>query len=65
MDFAGFGFADCNPKIGARAPARQCSRFNALRVKPVEALAFPMFASHYPERFGQIVPGTQQLAWAA
>ncbi|CAE7680122.1 oleD [Symbiodinium sp. CCMP2592] len=35
VDFAGFGFADCNPKIGA--------------------LAFPMFASHYPERFGQIV----------
>ena len=21
VDFAGFGFADCNPKIGARAPA--------------------------------------------
>lgn len=35
VDFAGFGFSDCNPKTGV--------------------LAFPMFASHYPERFGQIV----------
>lgn len=35
VDFAGFGFSDCNPKTGV--------------------LAFPMFAGHYPERFGQIV----------
>lgn len=35
VDFAGFGLADCNPKVAA--------------------LAFPMFANHYPERFGQIV----------
>lgn len=35
LDFAGFGLADCNPKVAA--------------------LALPMFASHYPERFGQIV----------
>mmetsp|Transcript_34609 Transcript_34609/g.62741 ORF Transcript_34609/g.62741 Transcript_34609/m.62741 type:complete len:418 (+) Transcript_34609:27-1280(+) len=35
VDFAGFGFGDCNPRTGV--------------------LAFPMFASHYPERFGQIV----------
>lgn len=35
VDFSGFGFADCNPKMGATA--------------------VPMFARHYPERFGQIV----------
>jgi len=35
VDFAGFGLADCNPRLGATA--------------------VPMFASHYPERFGQIV----------